>query len=84
MNFKEYLAAGGPILIVLAAISVYSIAIIFERWNYYRMKLSGSSELGREVRRAVAAGDVRHALELARKSRCMARHKTGGGGIPPL
>jgi len=44
-NLRELLAAGGPILILLLLLSVYSISVILERWFKLRSSISLSRKL---------------------------------------
>lgn len=56
-GFKELLTAGGPILFALAALSVYSIAVILERWSYFRKTTAEADAIVKKVMPLVRAGD---------------------------
>ncbi|MCX5783674.1 MAG: MotA/TolQ/ExbB proton channel family protein, partial [Elusimicrobia bacterium] len=62
-SFKEILVAGGPILFVLAALSIYSVAVIWERWSYYRRNLSGLSDFIKKVKKLAKSGEMKKAAD---------------------
>jgi len=53
MNFtlKQIIAAGGPVLFLLAGLSVYSIALIWERRTASKKNTCGHRSLLKDVRR---------------------------------
>lgn len=67
-GLKELIMAGGFILIVLVAISVYSIAIIIERWKYYGRNLRSISALKSEVLKHLRSGNTAKAAEICKHS----------------
>ena len=71
-SLLELLRAGGVILIVLIAASVYSLAVIFERWNFFRKQAGAADRLAREAARYVKNGDARRALDGCRHAKNIA------------
>lgn len=74
-TFKQLIIAGGPILFVLMCLSVYSIALIWERWTVYRKTFSGLQDLLNKSHALLKAGEIRQISEL-----CV-RSKTPAGDI---
>ncbi len=64
ITFKQLVMAGGPILFVLAALSIYSIALIWERWSTYRKTFSGMEDLLHKVTTLLKSGENRQIAEL--------------------
>ena len=69
VTFKQLLTAGGPILFVLMALSIYSIALIWERWTVYRKTFSGLQDLMHKAHALLKTGEVRQISELCVKSK---------------
>lgn len=67
-GFKELIMAGGFILIVLVAISIYSIAIIIERWKYFGKNLRSINLLKTEVLKHLRTGNAAKAADTCRHS----------------
>ena len=67
-SIRELLKAGGPVLILLMCLSVYSIAIMIERFLNYRKNISRSSKLMDYVRYQLPARNFNKILEACRKS----------------
>ncbi|MDD2773821.1 MAG: MotA/TolQ/ExbB proton channel family protein [Elusimicrobiales bacterium] len=55
-SLRELLLAGGPILVLLAAASVYSLAVIFERWNFFKKHARKAGDTGHEAARQLKTG----------------------------
>ncbi len=66
-SIKELLKAGGPVLILLMCLSVYSIAIMIERFLKYRSNINRSSKLMEYVRYQLPARNFNKILEACRK-----------------
>ncbi len=66
-NIKELLKAGGPVLILLMCLSVYSIAIMIDRFLKYRRNINRSSKLMEYVRYQLPARNFNKILEACRK-----------------
>jgi len=68
-SLKELLFAGGPILLILAAISIYSLALVFERWGYFKKHAGNAEQLGKEAARLAKTGDMKKAIDAARRAK---------------
>lgn len=66
-NIRELLAAGGPILIILILLSVYSISVILERYFRLRRAINYSRRLMAYSRNALQAGNYAKIEEACRK-----------------
>ena len=64
-GIKEILVAGGPVLIGMIILSIYCVALIWERYKFFKKTTGGSKELLADVRAAVAAGKLPDAAQLA-------------------
>ncbi|MDD4004213.1 MAG: MotA/TolQ/ExbB proton channel family protein [Elusimicrobiaceae bacterium] len=62
-GWKELIMAGGPVLALLALLSIYSLGIIFERFAHYRKALANADEFIKEIKRLVRAGQKNKARE---------------------
>jgi biopolymer transport protein TolQ len=71
-SIKELLHAGGPVLIILLLISIYSFALILERWFYYKRKVISVSNLVKKIRKPLQEGDRKEALNICLKSQSLA------------
>ncbi len=69
ITFKQLLIAGGPILFVLVALSIYSIALIWERWTVYKKTFSGLEDLVHKAHALLKAGEIKQLTDLSSKSR---------------
>ncbi|OIO02668.1 MAG: hypothetical protein COX65_05735 [Elusimicrobia bacterium CG_4_10_14_0_2_um_filter_56_8] len=69
ITFKTLIMAGGPILLVLAALSIYSIALIWERWTVYKRTFSGLEDLLHKIHALLKTGEIKQISELCSKSR---------------
>lgn len=56
-NLRELFAAGGPVFVLLLLLSVYSWAVIFERWMRVRKMVSISRKLLAYCRHPLKAGN---------------------------
>jgi biopolymer transport protein ExbB/TolQ len=72
VGIKEILVAGGPTLFLLIGLSIYSIALIWERWRFYQRALSGLKPLLDKVRRILQDGDLADAVSLGRQYKGLA------------
>jgi biopolymer transport protein ExbB/TolQ len=64
---KEIIAAGGVTLLLLAALSVYSIALMWERRSYFRKALAGVDRFLERLRQAVSSGELKEAAALCKQ-----------------
>ncbi len=69
ITFKQLVIAGGPILFILAALSVYSIALIWERRNLFRRTMRGTEDLLHKVHALLRTGEVRQVSELCARAK---------------
>lgn len=67
ITFKQLIVAGGPILFVLAALSIYSVALIWERWSTYKKTFKGMEDLLYKTRLLIKSGENRQIAELCAK-----------------
>ncbi|OGR69332.1 MAG: hypothetical protein A2081_05360 [Elusimicrobia bacterium GWC2_61_19] len=75
ITFKQLITAGGPILFVLASLSIYSIALIWERWTVYKKTFSGMEDLLHKAHALLKTGEIKQLAEIS------ARSKTPAGDI---
>ena len=71
-NLRELLAAGGPVLIILLLLSVYSISIILERFFKLRTAINLSRKLIAYCRHPIRSENYKKAEEACRKE--MVKH----------
>jgi biopolymer transport protein ExbB/TolQ len=69
ITFKQLITAGGPILFVLVALSIYSIALIWERWTAYKKTFNGMDELLYKAHALSKTGELRQLAEFSAKSK---------------
>lgn len=67
VGIREILAAGGLTLGLLIALSIYSLALLYERWNYYRRVTKGLDGFLQRLRSALAKGDLSEVLNVAKR-----------------
>lgn len=66
---KELIMAGGPVLALLAAISVYSVAVMLERWVYYKRHVSGARKLLKTTRLLIKSNELEKIIFLCKKNK---------------
>jgi len=71
-GMKEILFAGGPVLIGMILLSIYCVALIWERWKFFKKSTGGSVEFLAKVRAAADAGKLPDAAALAKSHRGLA------------
>ncbi len=69
ITFKQLVTAGGPILFLLAGLSIYSISLIWERWTVYKRTFSGLDDLLHKIHALLKTGELRQISELCAKSK---------------
>jgi biopolymer transport protein ExbB/TolQ len=69
ITLKQLITAGGPILFFLAALSIYSIALIWERWTAYKRVFSGMEDLTHKVHALLKTGELKQLGEYCAKVR---------------
>ena len=67
VGIKEILLAGGVTLALLIALSVYSLAVIFQRWNVYRRALGEFRPFLDRLRSHLGAGKLQELAALAKR-----------------
>ena len=72
VSIKEILIAGGPTLAILIFMSIYSVALIWERWRFHRKGASGIQPLLERVRKTLAEGKVNDAVALCKNNASLA------------
>jgi len=66
-TFKELIIAGGPIFFFLIILSIYSLAIIIERWKILKKVFSTSREIILKINTHIKNNDFETLKELAQK-----------------
>jgi biopolymer transport protein ExbB/TolQ len=61
------LKAGGPTLAVLAVLSVYTIAVIWERWTHYKKSLSGVPGLLKALKHHLEQNQINEAMKTCKR-----------------
>lgn len=72
VGIKDVLIAGGPVLAGMIALSVYCVALIWERWKFFAKAVGGHEELLTRVRSAAAAGRLQDAATMGRQHKGLA------------
>ncbi|NNN06988.1 MAG: MotA/TolQ/ExbB proton channel family protein [Elusimicrobia bacterium] len=68
----DVVAAGGPILVGMVLLSVYCLALIWERWRFFSRATAGYADFLSRVRAAAAGGKLQDAAALAKQHRGLA------------
>jgi biopolymer transport protein ExbB/biopolymer transport protein TolQ len=71
-GIKDILVAGGPILAGMLALSVYCVALIWERWKFFSRATKDYKDFLSRVRAAAAAGKLQDAAALAKAHKGLA------------
>ena len=69
ITFKQLIIAGGPVLFLLAGLSIYSIALIWERWTVYKRTLNGMEDLLHKIHALLKTGEIKQISELCARSK---------------
>ncbi len=69
VGIRQILAAGGVTLFVLIALSVYSLALLYERWNYFRKATDDLEPFLRKIKHYLGKGEMTHVLDLCKQHR---------------
>lgn len=67
IGLKQIVSAGGPVLFLLIALSIYSLALLYERWTFYRKATKGLDGFVSRLRQTLAKGDLKETLDLAKR-----------------
>ena len=65
-GIKEILIAGGPVLVFMILLSIYCVALIWERYKFFKKTTGGAVEFLAKVRTAADAGKLPDAAQLAK------------------
>jgi len=68
----DILAAGGPVLAGMVILSIYCLALIWERWRFFSRATGGYAEFLARVRASAAAGKLQEAAALAKQHKGLA------------
>jgi len=71
-GIKEILVAGGPVLVFMLLLSVYCVALIWERYKFFKRSTGGAAEFLAKVRAAAEAGKLPDAAQLAKSHKGLA------------
>ncbi len=71
-GIKEILVAGGPVLIGMILLSIYCVALIWERWKFFKKATGGAADFLSRVRAAADAGKLPDAAQLAKSHKGLA------------
>lgn len=71
-GIKEILIAGGPVLVGMIALSIYCVALIWERWKFFNKTTGGAVEFLAKIRAAADAGKLPDAAQLAKNHKGLA------------
>ena len=71
-GIKEILIAGGPVLAFMILLSLYCIALIWERYKFFKRTTGGAVEFLAKIRSAAEAGKLPDAASLAKSHKGLA------------
>ncbi|MEK7721688.1 MAG: MotA/TolQ/ExbB proton channel family protein [Elusimicrobiota bacterium] len=69
LTFKQLIIAGGPVLFLLVGLSIYSLALIWERWMVYKRTFSGMEDLLHKIHALLKTGEIKQISDLCAKSK---------------
>lgn len=72
VGIKDIIIAGGPVLAGMLLLSVYCIALVWERWRYFGRMTGNYESLLARVRQLAADGKLNDAATLARAHKGLA------------
>lgn len=73
IGLKEIIVSGGVTLFFLIFLSIYSLALIWERWRYFDRATAGTPEFLDKIRKFIAAHDFTEAMSLCRRHQGLAQ-----------
>ncbi|HVC09324.1 MAG TPA: MotA/TolQ/ExbB proton channel family protein [Elusimicrobiota bacterium] len=73
VGLKEIIVSGGVTLVFLIFLSIYSLALIWERWRYFDTAIKGTQEFLEKIRKFVAARDFSEAMSACRRHQGLAQ-----------
>ncbi|MBI2387744.1 MAG: MotA/TolQ/ExbB proton channel family protein [Elusimicrobia bacterium] len=71
-GIKDILIAGGPVLVFMILLSVYCVALIWERYKFFKRTTGGAVEFLSKVRAAAEAGKLPDAAAFAKSHKGLA------------
>lgn len=71
-GIKEILIAGGPVLAFMILLSIYCVALIWERYKFFKRTTGGAVEFLAKIRAAAEAGKLPDAASLAKSHKGLA------------
>ncbi|MBI5882982.1 MAG: MotA/TolQ/ExbB proton channel family protein [Elusimicrobia bacterium] len=66
VSFKDIIISGGPTLALLICLSIYSVALIWERWKTFRRSTGDLSRLAEKLKAMLSQGSLADAVALCR------------------
>lgn len=72
VNIKDIIIAGGPTLACLIALSVYSIALIWQRWRFLNRSTSGFPQFMEQLRKIMANENLSDAVKICQNHKGLA------------
>lgn len=72
ITFKDILVSGGPTLAFLIVLSIYSLALIWERWRFFKKSLDGLDSFLDKARKSVRDDDLAQTLTASRSYKGLA------------
>ena len=83
-GIKDVVIAGGPVLAGMILLSIYCMALIWERWKFFAKETGGYQDFLARVRAAAAEGKLKEAAAMTRSHRGLAApivHTTLSGPV---
>lgn len=77
LGLKQILLSGGVVLILLILLSVYSIALIWEKWNSFKAATFNLQSFLQKIRQSLQVSGPSAALELCKGQRSLATSVLG-------
>lgn len=72
VGIRDIVVSGGPTLAFLILLSIYSLALIWERWRYHERATQGLKNFLDKIRGILAGGNLSDALTAARSYKGLA------------
>jgi biopolymer transport protein ExbB/TolQ len=69
ITIKQLITAGGPILFFLVGLSIYSLALIWERWTVYQRALRGMEDLMHKTHTLLKTGELKQLADYCIKAK---------------
>jgi len=72
VGLKDIIVSGGPTLVGLILLSIYSLALIWERWRFHERSTAGLKSFLDKVRGVLGGGNLSEAVTAARSYKGLA------------